>query len=77
MLIAVNIVILNILRRNLIKEFSGTGNLRFLNRLQAQAFHRTLSLSDKVDMFYRSLVESDCPIGRIIADRSRNLKTFN
>lgn len=75
MLIAVNIVVLDIFGRNLIKEFSCTGNLRFFNGLQAQAFHRTLSLSDKVDMFYRSLVESDCPVGRIVSDRSRNMES--
>lgn len=42
-LIAVNIVVLDIFGRNLIKKFSCTGNLRFFNGLQAQSFHRTLT----------------------------------
>ena len=71
MLIAVNLVILHILGRNLIEQLSCTGDFRLFNRLQAQAIHCTLGLGNEENVLYRTLVKGNCPVGRVIANRSR------
>lgn len=76
MLITINAVIDHIRRREFCEQFPCAVNLRFFNRLQIQRFHRAFCLGDKEDVLHRTLVESDRPVRRVIADRSRNRESL-
>ena len=66
MLVAIHIVIPHFARRHLIEQFAGTADFCLLNGLELQAFHCAFGLCHKVDVLYRTFIESNGPVGRII-----------
>ena len=68
-------MILNFARWHIIKKFLCTRNLCPLYRSKLNTFHCSLCFSYKENMLYFSLIKRNRPIGRIIANRSWNLKS--
>ena len=66
MLVAVHIVILHFAGRHLIEQFTGAADFCPLNGLELQTFHHAFGFCHKVDVLYRTFIESNGPVGRII-----------
>ena len=66
MLVAVHVVILRLAGRHLIEQFTDAADFCPLNGLELQTFHRAFGFCHKVDVLYRTFIESNGPVGRII-----------
>ena len=75
MLVTVYIVILHLAGGHLIEQFTGAVDFCLLNGLELQAFHCAFGFCHKVDVLYRSFIEGDCPVGRIVTHRCGDVET--
>ena len=62
--------------RKLLEELVGAGYLAFLYFSDVEARHAALGLGDEVDVLHRALLEGDCPVGRVIAHRGRDVESL-
>lgn len=49
-------------------------NLGIFDGLELHGIHAALGFGDKEDVLHGILLEGDCPVGRVVAYRSRNLE---
>ena len=73
-LITVYIVVHHITCRHLVKQLLCTRDFRLLNGTQFKAFHCAFCFGYEENVLDLSLIESDCPVRRIVAHRRRDLE---
>ena len=59
---------------HLIEQLLGTRDFRLLNRTQLKTFHCAFRFGYEENMLDLALIESDCPVRRIVAHRCRDLE---
>ena len=75
-LIAIYIVVHHIACRHLVEQLLGTRDFRLLNGTQLKTFHCAFRFGYEENMLDLALIESDCPVRRMIMSNNlRKLKT--
>ena len=59
---------------HLIEQLLGTRDFRLLNRTQLKTFHCAFRFGYEENMLDLALIESDCPVRRLVTNRRRNLE---
>lgn len=72
--IAVHFVVADTARGHFVEEFFGALDLRLLDGAEVEAVHAAFSLRDEEDVLDLAFVESDGPVGGIVADGGRDLE---
>lgn len=69
-------MIANLAVGHLIEQFLCTRNFGLLDWTEIQTFHRSLCFGNKEYVLHCPLIESNRPVGRVIADRSWNVEAL-